>query len=108
MTQADWSQFVPNLISGLLATLIAALVGGVFTYFKSERFRKWLGNAFSRLKLALTWLAARWRIILLWCMVVILETIIFRVYSDWLVVGLSLVHLAIALLGFRLWALQPR
>lgn len=90
INRIDWSQFIPDLIVGLLVVLITS-IGARITYTKSEKFRKWLKQMLSRLGIGLKWLIGKWRFIVSFGFVLILGIMIFRTYSDWKIVAFSLI-----------------
>jgi len=102
----DWSQFIPDLIVGLLLLFVAS-AGAIIAYFKSERFREWLKQMRNRLGIGLMWLSGKWRLIVLYSFVMILGALIFRVYSDWKVVAFSLTCYALGFLSWRLFNYHP-
>jgi len=78
----------------------------IFAYSKSKRFRGWLKQASSQLRLAAKWLVRKWRFIVFFSFLIFLEVTILYVYADWKIVALSLAHLVIAGFGCRLLAKQ--
>ena len=96
--RSDWSQFIPNLIGGLLLLVI----GGVAAYFKSDRFKKWFNRLFKTTKRVLKWLIAKWHFVLLHSLIAIGGIVVFHIYGDWRILVFSLACYVAGLLSWRL------
>ena len=107
MTSIDWSQFVPDILAGIVVALILAIVGVVIAYFRSEKFKNWLNKLFNKASFALKWFIGKWRFILLFCVVTVLEMIIYRIYADWKIVTLSLICYATGVFSYRWLVSRP-
>lgn len=100
MTQVDWSQFLPNIISGLIVALIIALIA----YFKSEKFKTWLNKICSSIAYGVKWfIVKKWYFSSPLFLAIMSVIIIFHFFSDWNIVLLSSVFYLLGLLGWGLF-----
>ncbi len=102
MPPSDWSQFIPELISGLLTAILL----GIFAYLISDKFKRWVKKLPNRIINIQKWLTARWYFILPHSLVIVLA-IIFRIYTDWRIVIFSLTCYIVGWLSLRLSAGYP-
>jgi len=107
MPESKWSQFIPDLIVEFVGVLFARVVGGVIAYFKCDKFKKWFGRLLNKMMLASRWLIAKWHLVVLHSLVVVLGTVVFRIYADWRILAFSLVCYAVGLLSWGLSIGRP-
>lgn len=106
MPESDWTQFIPDLIVGLMVGLLLLVVGGVIAYLRSDRFKQWFNRLLNTIMRALKWLIAKWHFILLHSLVVVLA-VVFRICADWRILVFSLVCYVVGLLSWRLSIGRP-
>jgi putative effector of murein hydrolase LrgA (UPF0299 family) len=99
MAESDYSQFIPNLLVGLIILILTVIIA----YISSEKFKTWLNKMLAKISLWVKWLVGRWHFFLPLCIVIILEVFIFSVYNDWKIAALSLTIYMMGLLG---WAVS--
>lgn len=111
--ETDWTQFIPDSLAGTLSTIIAVLIISVSTaiiaYVKSVKFRESLNKnkAFKRFILASKWLIKKWHFISIVSLLLVVDIIIWRIYTNIGIVVLSLFHLLIGALGLEMLVSKP-
>ena len=107
MPKTDWTQFIPSLINTVIGVLLLLILGGVITYLKSNRFKKWFNQLLTKMTLALKWLISKWQLIVLHSFVVILGVVILRNHSDWRILAFSFICYLVGLLSWGLYIGRP-
>ncbi len=107
MPKNDWSQFVPGLITTIVGGCVLLFIGAAFTYFMSDKFKKWFKQLLNRMMLASKWLIKKRHLIVLHSIVVILGAVVFRIYSDWIILAFSLICYVAGLLSWGLIIGRP-
>ena len=102
MFNSDWSQFIPDLLGGIILLLLSAIVGGVIAYLRSIRFRNWVDRTYKKLSQDVTWLKGRWQALLIFGAFVALSLAVYLIYNDWWFIALSIVNFSIGLFFYRL------
>jgi hypothetical protein len=107
MPESNWSQFIPELIVAFVGVLFALVAGGVIAYLRSDKFKKWFDRLLNKMMLASKWLIAKWYLIVLHSLVVVLGTVVFRIYADWRILAFSFVCYVVGLLSWGLSIGRP-
>lgn len=106
MTNSDWSQFIPDLVIGIILAIFALALSAIIAYFRSKKFHNWLDKLFLGLGISkhLSLWKYRWHkyrlFFLISCLVIILEIIFYLVSSDWIKVGLSAISFLLGAYSF--------
>lgn len=107
MPESNWSQFVPDLIVAFVGAFFVLVVGGVVAYLRSDKFKKWFDRLLNKMILASKWLIAKWHLVVLHSLVVILGIVVFRIYEDWRIPVFSIVCYVVGLLTWGLSIGRP-
>ena len=106
MPESNWSQFIPDLVVQVLGGFSILLLGGVFAYLKSDRFKKWFNRTCEKAMLASKWLVSKWHLIVL-NFLVLLGIFVLRVYADLAILAFSLGCYVVGLLSWGLTFGRP-
>lgn len=106
LVSKNLSDFLIQTLSGLTVLLVAGIVGAIFAYFRSEKFRSRLSLLGVRLVAAIAWCRKQWRILLTGFLLVLFEVVLYMGSNNILVIWFSLGHFLFFILVLKILGLK--
>jgi uncharacterized membrane protein len=85
----DWTQFITDLLVGLVLMLIA----GIVAYVKSDRFRSWASRIMQLIAMKLRWAIRQWKVILLLSIIGVVDYVVAQAFGVWLFAFIAIANL---------------